>query len=156
MLTVSREISEKLRLRLTGEEKERAIRQQTDNPEAYRLYLKGLYYWYQAKPEGYEKSRDYFQQAIDKDPTYARAYIGLSWYYAILADDGLSPPSEAWPKAREAVLKAQEIDSTLAEVPLGLGSVKLLYEWDWPGAEREYTKALQLSLSAAEVYREYS
>ncbi len=141
MLTVSREISEKLRLRLTGEEKERAIRQQTDNPEAYRLYLKGLYYWYQAK---------------DKDPTYARAYIGLSWYYAILADDGLSPPSEAWPKAREAVLKAQEIDSTLAEVPLGLGSVKLLYEWDWPGAEREYTKALQLSLSAAEVYREYS
>ena len=93
---IARDVSEKLRVRLVARDEQRAIAQGTNNPEAQRAYLKGLYYW----NRGSDKSREYFQQAIDLDPNYAAAYNGLAHYYAFGSANGSLPPAENWPKPR--------------------------------------------------------
>ena len=99
---IARDVSEKLRLRLTSTEKQRLDKRGTENAEAYRAYLKGIFYWNKGLVPGYEKSREYFQQAIDLDPTYALAYSGLAHYYGFASTLGLLPPNENWPKAEAA------------------------------------------------------
>lgn len=117
---ISKEISEKLRLKLSGEGKQRLTKRYTENAEAYQLYLKGLYYDYKSTYEGTLKAREYFQQAIDKDPGYALAYAGMAETYVYLS--GL-PPREAMPKARAAAGKALELDDRLAEAHVSMGLV---------------------------------
>ena len=107
---LSTEISEKLRLRLTGEEKQRLTKRYTENAEAYQLYLKGRYYWNKGTEEGGTKAVEYFQQAIEKDPGYALAYSGLADTYIQLSAFTWLPPREAIPKSKAAALKALEID----------------------------------------------
>src|SRR6266850_145415 len=142
---ISREISDKLRLRLSGEQKERLTKRYTESTEAYQLYLKGRYHWNKWTPEGWQKSIEYFQQAIEKDPSYALAYVGVANAYNALGFFDEMLPREAWPKAEEAAVKALEIDDTLGEAHAALGSVKYLYDWDWAAAERELKRAIELS-----------
>jgi serine/threonine protein kinase/Tfp pilus assembly protein PilF len=142
---ISREISDKLRLQSTGEQKERLTKRYTESTEAYQLYLKGRYHWNKWTPEGWQKSIEYFQQAIEKDPSYALAYVGVSNAYSALGFFDVMLPREAWPKAEEAAVKALEIDDTLGEAHAALGSVKYLYNWDWASAERELKRAIELN-----------
>ncbi len=140
---ISKEISQKLRLKLTGEDRSRLAKRPTRNTEAYQLYLQGRYYWNKITAEGLKKAADSFQQAIDKDPSYAQAYSGLADSYNML---GLlfAPPKEMFPKAKAAALRALALDDTIAEAHTSLGVVRYYFEWDWPGAETEFKRAIEL------------
>ena len=143
---LSQEISEKLRLRLTGEEKQQLTKRYTENAEAYQLYLKGRYYWNKGTEESSHRAIEYFQQALDKDPSYALAYSGLADSYSLLlADFGWLPPEEAIPKAKAAALKALEIDDRLPEAHVSLGYASMAYDWDWPTAGKHFERALTLN-----------
>jgi TolB-like protein/Tfp pilus assembly protein PilF len=152
---IARDVSDNLRLRLTGTEQQRMAKRDTPNPEAYRAYLKGRYYWYQSPAPGFEKSRDYFQQAIDLDANYARAYAGLADYYGFASAVGPLPPGEGWPKAEAAANKALALDETLAEAYNPLAAIKLYYYRDWPAAERAFRRGLQLNPNFVELYIHY-
>jgi eukaryotic-like serine/threonine-protein kinase len=140
---IAAEISDKLRARLSNEKKEQIARRQTENPEAYQLYLKGKYYASKLDTENLNKGLDCFRQAIVLDPNYALAYEGLAIYYG-LATDWLIPSTEAGPKAEEAARKALEIDSNLAEARIDLGAEYFWHDFDWAGAQRELGRALEL------------
>jgi len=142
---IAREISQSLRLKLTGEEEKRLARRYTENPEAYDLYLKGRYYWNKRTGESIGKSIQFFQSAIEKDPGYALAYAGLADSFHLLAFYGEGPPKEFWPKARAAAVRALEIDENLAQAHALLADLKYLFDWDWPGAEREFRRAIELN-----------
>ncbi len=150
---ITARISEKLRLRLSGEDKQQLARRETANPEAYQLYLKGRYFTSRFTKDGVDKGLDYFRQAIAADPNYALAYQGLADYYSVI-DDVFVPARDAEPKAKAAALKALELDDHLAESHEALASVLFWYEYDWPGAEREFRRAIELNenLAAAHSY----
>src|SRR5207253_3249998 len=112
---IARQISERLRLKLTGEEKTRLAKSYTDNTEAYQLYLRGRYYWNKRTNAGYDKAIEYFQQAINKDPTYALAYSGLADSYSFMASQSITSPIEAMPMAKAAATRSLEFDDSLAE-----------------------------------------
>jgi DNA-binding SARP family transcriptional activator len=156
---ISREISEKLRLKLTKEEQKRLTKRHTQDTDAYRLYLKGRHFWNKRTEEGLKKGIEYFRQAIDADPNYALAYSGLADCYNSFAfsfDLGSLPPSEAIPKAKAAAMKALEIDDTLAEAHTSLAYAKQLYDWDWSSSEREFNRALELNPNYANAHHWYS
>lgn len=150
---ISREISSRLKLRLSGEDQKRLTRRYTENTEAYKLYLKGNYYW--SKPGEIRKSREYFQQAVDLDPSYALGYVGLSQFYGFMSAQGLMPPKEGWPKSEAAAIKAQEIDDTLAEVHLALAAIRMFYYRDWLGAQRELKRGIELNPNYPEIHNLY-
>jgi tetratricopeptide (TPR) repeat protein len=150
---ISTEISEKLRLKLTGEEKQRLTKRYTENAEAYQLYLKGLYYDYKATPEASLKARQYFQQAIDRDPRYALPYAGLAITHIYWSE---LPPREAMPKARAAAEKALELDDDLAEAHVAMGLVNLWYDWDRSAAGKHFERALALNPAYPLAHFEYS
>jgi len=156
---IAREITGNLRLKLSGPEQSRVVKHYTENPEAYQLYLKGRFYWNRRTEEGARKGIEYFQLAIDKDPTYALAYTGLADCYSILGTSynvaSLSP-SEAIPKAKSAATKALEMDDTLAEAHTSLAYIRLNYDWDWAGAEREFKRAIELDSNYANAHHWYS
>ncbi|MDT4952719.1 MAG: eukaryotic-like serine/threonine-protein kinase [Acidobacteriota bacterium] len=151
---ISKEISEKLRIKLTGEEKKLLVKRYTDNTEAYRLYLKGRFCLSKMTKEALGNAIKHFQQAIDTDPDYALAYAGLADAYYGLSSNHL-PPNEAMPKARAAAEKALEIDDTLAEAHASLGLVKAFYDWDWASAEDEYRRAIELNPGYASTHHWY-
>ena len=142
---LSKEISEKLRLRLTGEEKQRLTKRYTEDAEAYQLYLKGRYHWNKLAPEGSQKAIEYFQHAIDKDPNYALAYAGLADTYIQLSFLTLLPPREVMPKAKTAAVKALELDDRLAEAHVSLGFFSFQYDRDWAAAGKHFERALALN-----------
>ncbi len=155
---IAREIVEKLKLEVSGEEKGLA-KHYTESNEAYQLYLKGRFYWNKRSEEGMQKSLEYFQQAIDKDPNFALAYSGLSDAYVLLgaADaSGAMPANEALPKAKTAALKALEIDDTLAEPHVSLAHIKYYYDRDWAAAEREYKRAIELNPNYPTAHQWYA
>jgi serine/threonine protein kinase len=138
---ISRTISEKLRIRLTGNDEEKLTKRYTKDAEAYGLYLKGRYFWNKRDEPGLRNGIKYFQQAEEKDPTYALAYSGLADSYALLSDIGVVKPSDEMPKAKAAAQKAVDVDPTLAEAYTSRAFVKLAYDWDWLGAEADFKKA---------------
>jgi TolB-like protein/Tfp pilus assembly protein PilF/predicted Ser/Thr protein kinase len=152
---LAKEMTTMLRVRLTGEDEKRMAKSYTVNPEAYQDYLKGRYWWNKRTEEGLNKGIDYFQQAIAKDPTYALAYAGLADCYSSLANDGFVPPKETFPRAKEAALKALEIDDTLAEAHASLGIIRTIYDWDRSGAEKELQRAIGLNPSYATAHYFY-
>jgi Tfp pilus assembly protein PilF len=152
---ISREIYDKLRLRLTGEEKARLAKRPTENIEAYQLYLKGLYYWNKRTEEGFRRAIEYFSQATEKDRNYAFAHAGLADSYHLLGLYSLLPAKEACGKAQEAATKALELDDTLGEAHSSLATVKQYCDWDWPGAEREFRRAIELNPSYATAHQRY-
>jgi len=141
---IAKEISEKLRLKLTVDEKRWLSKRYTDNSEAYHLYLKGRYHWNKYGHEGLGKAIEYFTRAIEEDPIYALAYAGLADSYYRLSNFYL-PTREAMPKAKLAAGKALEIDETLAEAHAALGLICLFYDWDWITAEQELSRAIELN-----------
>jgi eukaryotic-like serine/threonine-protein kinase len=158
-LTVQREIaaeiSSRLRERLTGEQKTQLTQGGTNDPEAYQLYLKGRYYFDKRTPEALEKSKDFFNQAIEKDPKYAAAYVGLADLYYAWPDNAPVPASEAIPKARAAAEKALSLDNTLAEPHAVLGGVYgISFQWD--SAEREFRRALEINPNEANAHHWYA
>jgi eukaryotic-like serine/threonine-protein kinase len=140
---IAAEISGKLRARLSNEQKTQIARRQTDNPEAYQLYLKGHYYTSKFDTEDLNKGLDYFHQALALDPNYALAYQGIAEYYD-LATDWLMPPTEAGPKEEEAARKALEIDGSLIDSHLSLANEYFWYEFDWAAADREIKRVFEL------------
>ncbi len=151
---LARDISENLRLRLTGEEKKQLTKRYTENPDAYRLYWKGRYLWNKRRPEDVREAIRNFQQAIDLDPNYALAYTGLADCY-ILGNLLQLSPKGAMPIAADAARKALSIDNNLAEAHTSLAKVKLSFEWDWAGAESEFKKAIELNPGYATAHQWY-
>jgi eukaryotic-like serine/threonine-protein kinase len=142
---IANDISDGLRLRLTGEEKRRLTRGSTRNAEAYQLYLNGRFHWNKRTEEELNKAIGYFNQSIEKDPNYALAYVGLADAYLVLPEYGSMAPSVAGPRTKEALAKAVEIDPDLAEAHASLGLMKQNFEWDWVGAEKEFRRATELN-----------
>jgi eukaryotic-like serine/threonine-protein kinase len=139
---IATEITQNLKLKLSGEVESR-MKHYTKNPEAYQLYLKGHYYASRYTKEGFNKGIEYFEQAIAKDPNFALAYSGLSFCY-MNQTDWVFAPKDSVPKARHAVENALRIDGTLAEAHTMLGMILLQYDWDWPAAEREFRRAIEI------------
>jgi eukaryotic-like serine/threonine-protein kinase len=149
-------ISGNLRVRLTSEEKTRLAKSSATNPEAYQLYLKGRYHANQATAAGLRKGIEYFQQAIDQDPGYALAYAGLADSYSALGGGWLYlPPNDSFPKAKAAALKALQLDDTLAEAHAALAYADF-FDWDWPSAEREFKRAIELNPNSALSHERYA
>jgi len=153
---LSKEISERLRLRLTDDEKQRLTKRYTDNAEAYQLYLKGLFYWNKRSPDGLQKSIDYFNRAVETDPTYALAYAGLADAYNSISFFNVVPPRAAMPKAKAAAAKALEIDGGLAEAHISLAYASFTYDWDWPAATQHFDRALALNREAVMNHSYYA
>lgn len=152
---IAREISDKLQLRLSGEEMKQLTKRYTDDTEAYKLYLKGTYYRSKWTEDGFKKSIEHFYQAVDRDPSYALAYAGLANTYVRIGLHGLIPQKDAYPRAKAAAAKALKIDDTLAEAHASLGFVKQLYDWDWSGAESELQRAIEINPNYAEAHYIY-
>lgn len=153
---VSANISAKLHLKLTEEEKKRLSKHYTQNPEAYQAYLKGRHYRTQRTGEGYEKAIESFEQAIKLDPGYALAYAALADSYVSFDFYGILPPWETSPKAKTAAINALVIDDTLAEAHTSLACIKMMYERDWSNAEREFKRAIELDPQYAHAHNWYS
>jgi eukaryotic-like serine/threonine-protein kinase len=143
--SISQEAAKALIQNLSSGDKKLLTKRHTDNPEAYRAYLKGRYFWNKRTPAGLEQSLNYFKQAIDLDPTYGSAYAGLADAYALLVWQDQLPQKEFIAWAKGAATKALEIDETLAEPHATLGFVKFWYDWDFSGAESEFRQAIQLN-----------
>jgi len=142
---IAREISEKLRLQLTGEEKRRLAKRVTKNKEAYQLYLKALFFSHKWSPENLNKAVEYSQQAIALDPTLANAYAVIAWSYATLGNYGYFPTVEMFAKAKAAALQALALDDGLSQAHAALAYTRLCHDWDWPEADKECRRALELS-----------
>jgi serine/threonine protein kinase/lipoprotein NlpI len=137
-------IVEHLKLKLLKEEKEKILKRHTEDPEAYELYLKGLYFWKRRYEKGLQKSLQYFQLAAEKDPGYALPYVGMADAFGILGIYSFMPPHQAYSRARAAANKALEIDPEMGEVYASLGWIAMFYDWDWPAAEKHFLKAIQM------------
>ncbi len=155
---LSKDISEKLRLRLTGDEKKRLVKRYTENTEAYQLYLKGRYYWNKRTEAGFKKAIEHFQKAIDKDANYAVAYAGAADAHILLGSPmyGVLAPRQTYPKAKEAARKALEIDDALAEAHTSLAQAARNYDWDWITAEKEFKRAIELNPNYATAHQWYA
>jgi eukaryotic-like serine/threonine-protein kinase len=124
----------------------------TENADAYQMYIKGRYFWNKRSQEGFRTAIEYFRQAIDKDPGYALAYSGLADCYMFLDDT----PSEKFARAKAAAKKALEIDDNVASAHASLGYISFLYDWDWPNSEREFARAIAISPSYATAHSMYA
>ncbi len=141
---ISNEISGRLRLQLTRAEKKRLTRHHTEDAEAYRFYLKGRHHWNRWTEEGFYKAIEYFQRAVEKDPSYALAYTGLADSYVLLGWNSYLPPKEAFPKGKEAAMTALRLDPDLAEAHTSLAALLWLHDWQWAEAETEFKRSLEL------------
>jgi TolB-like protein/Tfp pilus assembly protein PilF len=152
---LSREISEKLRVQLTGDEKRRLTKRYTEDAGAYRLYLKGRYHWNKRSPDDFEKAIEHFQQALDKDSAYSLAYAGIADSYAYLSFFSVMAPREAMPKAKAAAEKGLEIDKDLAEAHVSLGYISFTYDGDWPTAGKHFAQAIALNPAYTKAHTFY-
>jgi len=155
---ISLAIVDKLKIKLLGEEKAELVTRHTQNLEAYNLFLKGRYFWNKRTADDIKKAIDYFEQAIKLDSNYALAYAALADSYGLLPFYTSILPKEAFTKAKSAVMKALDIDETLAEAHSALGFIKMYYDWDWEAAETEFKRAVQTKpgyVTAHHWYAEY-
>src|SRR5437660_1187064 len=152
---IAEKIAEALQARLTGAARRAISAQPTKNTEAHQLYLKGRYHWKNFFAPGYERVRDYFQQAVELDPSYAPAYVGLGGYHAFGAANGILSPGENWPKAESALKKALTLDETLAEAYNLVAGFELYYKRDWPAAERAFRHGMELDPNFADIPHHY-
>ncbi len=142
---IARNVSEKLRLKLTGADQTQLAKTYTESGEAYEAYLKGRYHWNKRTDEGFKQATNFFQEAIVKDPNYALAYTGLADCYTLRSDYGFLAPKEGYALAKGAVTLALKYDDSLAEAHTSLASIKAVTDWDWQGAENEYRRAIELN-----------
>jgi serine/threonine protein kinase/tetratricopeptide (TPR) repeat protein len=153
---LAKDMTTMLRVRLSGGDEKRMAKSPTINPDAYQDYLKGRYWWNIRTEEGLNKSIEFFQQAIAKDSSYALAYSGLADAYGGLGAFGFGVPKDTFTKAKEAALKALEIDDSLAEAHASMGYIKTFYDWDWAGGEKEFQRAIELNPTYASGHQQYA
>ena len=143
---ITQDITENLKMNLSGAEKSRLAQRPAENGEAYQLYLHGRFYWNKRTAEGVNKATGYFQQAIDRDPNYALAYAGLAdCYFVTFFNNFTISQAESAAKSRAAAAKALELDPSLAETHVSMGQVLEIFDWDFAGAEREFRRALAIN-----------
>jgi eukaryotic-like serine/threonine-protein kinase len=152
---IARDVSGKLKAKLSGADQDRVVKNYTGNSDAYKLYLRGRYHWNKRTRDDVRKSIEFFQQAADRDPTYALAYAALAESYILAPNYALTTSQDAYPKARAAALKSIEIDPTLAESHNALASVMSGYDWKFNDAETEWRKALSLNPNYATGHQWY-
>ncbi|MBK6724493.1 MAG: tetratricopeptide repeat protein [Acidobacteria bacterium] len=159
LLTTQREIVTeivgKLQLKLSGESEQKLAKKYTDNNEAYQLYLQGRYHWNKRQIPEFEKAIVFYKQAIEKDPNYALAYSGLADTYGLFPRFGAFRPKEYMPQAKQAALKALELDPNLAEAHTSLAQIALFYEYDFTGAEKSFKRAIELDPNYATARQWY-
>lgn len=153
---VARDVSNKLRTRLSGADEAKIAKKATTNEEAYQHYLKGLFHWHKRTPEALKKSVEYFSEALAKDPSYAEAYAGLASAYVLFPEYSISTPREAMPKAKAMARKAIELDDTLAEAHTALGYALLTFDRDYEGSSREFKRAMTVNPNYATAYQWYT
>ncbi len=153
---IARDVSSKLKTRLSGADEQKLIKTYTTNPEAYRLYLQGRFYWNKREEKDFRQAIAYFDQAIALDPNYAVAHAGDADAYALLSTFGFMSPAEGVPKARDFAAKASQLDSTLAEPHTTLGYLALTYDYDFVASEREFKRAIELNPSYATAHQWYA
>ena len=150
--TIAEQVAGALRLALTGAEQRQLRHRETHDPDAYQLCLQGRYLLQKRTPDGFKKAATYFQQAVERDPRYGTAYLGLAACHSLPAIFGALPPRVAMPKAEELATRALQFDDSLAEAHIILASVRAQYRWDWAGAERELALAEKLNANLPDVY----
>ncbi len=153
---ISLAIVDNLKVKLLKKEEEALLKRYTEDPEAYNLYLKGIYFLRMYTTEGFQEAIKYFELTLQKDPNYALAYYGLSEVFYAISYWGNVPPHEAYPKAKEFAKKAIEMDEEIGEAHAALGLVYTFYDWNWKEAERELTMALELNPSSAIIHLSHS
>jgi TolB-like protein/Flp pilus assembly protein TadD len=153
---IAREITEKLKLKLSGEEQRRLVKRDSTNAEAYQFYLRGRYFWNKRTPDGIKRAFEQFQQAIEHDPNFALGYVGLADSYTALTFYNFAAPHEAMPKAKESALKALALDNTVAEAHASLAHILMNYYWDWPTAEKEFKRSIELKPDYATAHQWYA
>ncbi len=153
---ISLAIVGKLKVQLLREEKEALVKRHTDNIDAYHMYLKGRYFWNKRYEGGLQRSLEFFNQAIALDPAYALAYAGIADSYNLLGLYSWLPPKVAYSRAKTATEKALEIDDRLGEAHASLGWIRCFFDWDWPAAEREFKRAVNLNPNYATAHEWYS
>ncbi len=153
---IAQELCHHLRLRLNEAEQAQIARRYTENPAAYRAFLQGRYYWQQRTAAGIRKAIAAFQQAIALDAAYAPAHVGLADCFMILGAYGAMPPRMVMPQAKQLLLRALQLDSALAEAHASLGAIHAWFDWDWPAAEREFKRALELNPAYAQALHWYA
>jgi len=150
---ISKEISEKLQLSLTGEEKKLLTKRYTENIEAYKLYIQGSFHWKRRTRQDLQKAIDYFEKAVALDPQYALGYASLAKTYIVIAELGFEKPEIVKFKAEEYSLKALALDEGLAEAHTALAAIKQIWEWDFEGAEEEFKMAIHLNPNYATAHQ---
>jgi len=152
---ISMAIVDHLKVKLMAREKDAVEKRPTDDPEAYNLYIKGLYFNWQTYEDAFDKSLDYYRKAIDRDPTFTLAYVGIGMAYVVLSALSLRPPASVLPKAKAALKKAQELDDSLAEVHFLAAGLAYWYDFDWEKAEKGFQKTLELNPGFALAHSQY-
>ena len=153
---IARDVSERLRLKLTGADQSHLAKNYTESGEAYEAYLKGRYHWNKRTDEGFKQAARFFEEAINKDPSYALAYTGLADCYTLRSDYGFLRPTEGYALAKGAVTLALKYDDSLAEAHTSLASIKAVTDWDWQGAANEYRRAIELNPKYATAHHWYA
>jgi TolB-like protein len=150
---IARDVSSKLKSKLSGADQQKLAKTYTTNSEAYKLYLQGRFYWNKREEKDFRKAIEYFNQAIALDANYALAYAGLADTYALLSTFGFMPQTEGVPKAREFARQAVTLDNGLAEPHTTLGYLSLTYDYDFAGSEREFRRAIELNPNYATAHQ---
>ena len=153
---VARSVAREINVVLTPEESTHLSRARPVNPEAYEAYLKGQSHWYWLSREHLDTALEYFQLALQKDPTYSLAYVGVANVWLMRGDSGWMPPSEAFPKAKASVSRALELDDSLAEAHITLANIESLYDHNWSAAEREFRRGIELNPNSADGHFMYA
>src|SRR6267378_4201962 len=153
---ISREVSQRLRLKMTGEAESRLKKRYTENIEAYQLFVRARRWCEKRSAEGFRRGTEYLSQAIQMDPNYALAHAELAQCISVPCYYGSVDPNVAYPKARVAALRALEIDPNLAEGHEVLATILKNYDWNWTGAEEEYKRAIELNPNYATAHYHYS
>jgi serine/threonine protein kinase/Tfp pilus assembly protein PilF len=153
---ISLAIVDNLKVRLLGEERSALVKRHTVDQEAHNMYLKGLYFWNRRLEGGMKSAMEHFHQAMEKDPDYALAHVGVADTYNLTGFFGYSPPNETFPRAKAAAQRALEIDNSLGEAHASLGWAAMCFDWDWSAAEREFKQAIQLNPAYATAHEWYA
>jgi serine/threonine protein kinase/tetratricopeptide (TPR) repeat protein len=152
---ISLTIADHLKLKLLKSEKDKILKRYTEDHEAYELYLKGLHFWRRRYEKGLQKSLQFFQLAVEKDPGYALPHVGMADAFGILGVYGFMPPHPAYSRAKAAANKALEIDPELAEVYPSLGWIAMWYDRDWQAAESHFLRAIRMKPDYPEAHLWY-
>ncbi|MCI0491144.1 MAG: winged helix-turn-helix domain-containing protein [Blastocatellia bacterium] len=153
--SISRRVAEAVKTNLNVEEKKSLVKHYTENTQAYQAYIRGRYHWNKRTGEELIKAIGFFEEAIERDPGYGLAYAGLADSYNLMSIYGGRLPKDVYPKAKEAAMKAIELDDTLAEAHTSLAYAKMRHDWDWAGAEADFKRALDLAPGYATAHHWY-